>query len=121
MIQKPLTMNADNNKMVQPKKKATLKPKPQPVPQNASVIEISPDTVEQQKPESSRKKKPQSSLTSTLTARSKAACGLNYKPKSKNIIDIDADDVNNELAAVEYVEDIYKFYKLVEVNHHLTF
>ncbi|KAJ0953479.1 putative cyclin [Helianthus annuus] len=65
-------------------------------------------------PESSRSrnKKPQSSLTSTLTARSKAACGLNYKPK--NIVDIDAGDVDNELAQGEYVEVIYKFYKLVE-------
>ncbi|XP_071717779.1 G2/mitotic-specific cyclin S13-7-like [Rutidosis leptorrhynchoides] len=113
---KPLTMNADNNKMVQPKKKATAKPKPPPVPQNVEVIEISPDTVEVAKPESSnlRNKKPNSSLTSILTARSKAACGLNYKPKPKNIVDIDADDVDNELAAVEYAEDIYKFYKLVE-------
>ncbi|KAI3682308.1 hypothetical protein L1987_82204 [Smallanthus sonchifolius] len=108
---KPLTTNADNNKIVQPKKKAAVKPKPPPVPHNATVIEISPDTEERQKPKSSNKK-PQSSLTSTLTARSKAACGLKYKPK--NIIDIDAQDVNNELAAVEYVEDIYKFYKLVE-------
>ncbi|KAF5821156.1 putative cyclin domain-containing protein [Helianthus annuus] len=113
---KPLTMNVDNNRVV-PKKKLPVKPKAQPVPDNVTVIEISPDTEERQKPESSqskRNKKPQSSLTSTLTARSKAACGLNYKPKPKNIIDIDAEDVGNELAEVEYVEDIYKFYKLVE-------
>ncbi|MFS7984682.1 putative cyclin [Helianthus anomalus] len=55
----------------------------------------------------SRNKKPQSSLT-----RSKAACALNYKPK--NIVDINVGDVDNELAQVEYVEDIYKFYKLIE-------
>ncbi|KAI7739307.1 hypothetical protein M8C21_026642 [Ambrosia artemisiifolia] len=113
---KPLTMDVDNNRAVA-KKKAAVKPKAQPVPDNATVIEISPDTKERQKPESSlskRNKKPQSSLTSTLTARSKAACGLNYKAKAKNIIDIDAGDVDNELAAVEYVEDIYQFYKLVE-------
>ncbi|XP_076895057.1 G2/mitotic-specific cyclin S13-7-like [Bidens hawaiensis] len=112
---KPLAV-ADNNKAV-PKKRVTVKPKPAPIPQNAAVIDISPDTVEEKpKPESSalRKKKPHSSLTSTLTARSKAACGLDYKPKPKNIVDIDAGDVNNELAEVEYVEDIYKFYKLVE-------
>lgn len=30
-------------------------------------------------------------------------------------MDIDACDVENELAVVEYVEDIYKFYKLAEV------
>ncbi|PWA75772.1 G2/mitotic-specific cyclin-1 [Artemisia annua] len=109
---KPLVVNNNENKLV-PKKKATVKPKPAPVPQNVTVIEISPDTVEKQKPESS-KKKPKASLTSTLTARSKAVCGLNYKPKPKNVVNIDAQDVDNELAEVEYVEDIYKFYKLVE-------
>ncbi|KAJ9544020.1 hypothetical protein OSB04_023727 [Centaurea solstitialis] len=115
---KPMAVNVDNNKVVVPKKKVSVKPKPAPVPQNATVIEISPDTEELKKPGSSsasrNNKKPQSSLTSTLTARSKAACGLSYKPKPANIVDIDAVDVDNELAAVEYVEDIYKFYKLVE-------
>ncbi|KAI3501181.1 hypothetical protein L1887_29043 [Cichorium endivia] len=53
-------------------------------------------------------------LTSTMTARSKAACGLNYKSKPANVVDIDAQDMDNELAEVEYVEDIYKFYKLAE-------
>ncbi|KAL2535239.1 Histidine kinase CKI1 [Forsythia ovata] len=32
----------------------------------------------------------------------------------EQIVDIDAADVNNDLAVVEYVEEIYKFYKLVE-------
>lgn len=45
---------------------------------------------------------------------SKAACGLSHKPKVQ-IVDIDAVDVNNELAVVEYVEDIYNFYKIAEV------
>ncbi|CAI9287583.1 unnamed protein product [Lactuca saligna] len=107
---KPMAVNAA-------KKKATVKPKPPPVPENATVIEISPDTQEERKSgssSSSRNKKPQSSLTSTLTARSKAACGLNYKPKPANVVDIDAQDIDNELAELEYVEDIYKFYKLIE-------
>ncbi|KAM1748222.1 hypothetical protein ACFX12_009237 [Malus domestica] len=61
----------------------------------------------------SRKKAP--TYTSVLTARSKAACGVTDKPKShNNIVDIDANDAGNELAAVEYIEDMYKFYKLVE-------
>lgn len=34
-------------------------------------------------------------------------------------MDIDAADANNELAAVEYVEDMYKFYKLVEVHYYV--
>ncbi|KAL6522338.1 hypothetical protein OROHE_016891 [Orobanche hederae] len=58
-------------------------------------------------------KKPNKTLTSILTARSKAACGALEKPKDL-IDDIDAADVDNELAAVEYVEDIYNFYKLAE-------
>ncbi|TMW94935.1 hypothetical protein EJD97_009583 [Solanum chilense] len=52
-------------------------------------------------------------LTSILTARSKAACGLSNKPRTQ-IVDIDAADIDNHLAGVEYVEDIYKFYKLTE-------
>ncbi|GMH10332.1 hypothetical protein Nepgr_012173 [Nepenthes gracilis] len=62
---------------------------------------------------SSRKKAP--SLTSILTARSQAACGLaTIKPKEHIVTDIDAGDANNELAVVEYVDDIYQFYKLTE-------
>ncbi|KAL8092589.1 hypothetical protein AgCh_034739 [Apium graveolens] len=38
---------------------------------------------------------------------------LTKKPKVQ-IVDIDAADANNELATVEYMEDMYKFYKLVE-------
>nr|AFK34233.1 unknown [Lotus japonicus] len=91
-------------------KRVTGKPKPV-----VEVIEISPD--EQIKKEKSVQKKKEDSkkktLTSVLTARSKAACGLTNKPKEE-IVDIDASDVDNELAAVEYIEDIYKFYKMVE-------
>jgi G2/mitotic-specific cyclin-B, other len=39
---------------------------------------------------------------------------LSKKPKEQ-VVGIDAADVDNELAVVEYVEDIYKFYKLAEV------
>lgn len=44
-----------------------------------------------------------------------AACGIERKPKEV-IVDIDSADTENDLAAVEYVEDIYKFYKSVEVS-----
>ncbi|KAF5936542.1 hypothetical protein HYC85_024048 [Camellia sinensis] len=64
--------------------------------------------------EGSSRKKSQT-LTSVLTARSKAACDLTDKPKPKEqIVDINAVDIDNKLAVVEYVEDIYKFYKQVE-------
>ncbi|KAK6942142.1 Cyclin, C-terminal domain [Dillenia turbinata] len=92
--------------------------KPKPNPEN--VIEISSDIEkkdvkkETNKPSrSSSSKKNVHSLTSVLTARSKAACGLTNRPKEQ-IIDIDAADADNELAVVEYVEDMYIFYKLAE-------
>ncbi|PHT77497.1 G2/mitotic-specific cyclin S13-6 [Capsicum annuum] len=44
----------------------------------------------------------------------KDACGLSKKSKEQ-IVDIDAADVNYELAVFEYVEDIFSFYKLAEV------
>ncbi|PHT44113.1 Cyclin-B1-1 [Capsicum baccatum] len=43
----------------------------------------------------------------------KVACGLSKKSKEQ-IVDMDAADVNYELAILEYVEDIYSFYKLAE-------
>nr|GMD83152.1 Ribonucleoside-diphosphate reductase large subunit [Ipomoea batatas] len=52
--------------------------------------------------------------TASLTARNKAACGLNIKLPKEKIEDIDAGDVYNELAVVEYAEDIYKFYTEAE-------
>ncbi|KAK1378362.1 hypothetical protein POM88_025106 [Heracleum sosnowskyi] len=68
--------------------------------------------------EASSSKKKGQTLTSTLTARSKAVCGLSNKPKVQ-IVDIDAADATNELAAVEYVEDMYKFYKEAESESHV--
>lgn len=105
-------------------KKVTVKPKAQAQaqqPQPQEVIELSPDT-EKEKVAANKKKKEgevsakkkSQTLTSVLTARSKAACGLAQKPKEQ-IVDIDAKDAKNDLAGIEYVEDIYKFYKLVEV------
>lgn len=111
-------------------KKVTVKPKEpkaqvqaqaQTQAQAQEVIDVSPDTEKEKLAAKKNKKEGQVSakkksqtLTSVLTARSKAACGLAQKPKEE-IVDIDAKDANNDLAGVEYVEDIYKFYKLVEV------
>ncbi|KAB2615284.1 G2/mitotic-specific cyclin S13-7 [Pyrus ussuriensis x Pyrus communis] len=51
-------------------------------------------------------------FTSTLSARSKAAAsGLTSKLKDLKL-DIDTADADNELAVVEYLDDIYQFYKL---------
>ncbi|KAF5182482.1 G2/mitotic-specific cyclin-1 [Thalictrum thalictroides] len=94
-------------------RKVTVKPKPE------VVIEISPETkadksdIRRQARESSSRKKNVHTTTYILTARSKLACGITNKPKDI-VMDIDAADANNQLAAVEYVEDIYKYYKLTE-------
>ncbi|KAK4380349.1 hypothetical protein RND71_002211 [Anisodus tanguticus] len=95
---------------------------------NETVIVISPDkevkTIEESPLSRRKTKKTGKTLTSTLTARSKAACGLSNRPKNE-IDDIDAADADNHLAAVEYVEDIYNFYKLTEdegrVNDYMEF
>nr|GLL47481.1 bidirectional sugar transporter SWEET1-like [Ipomoea trifida] len=90
--------------------RATMKPiKPE------AVIVISHDTEEEVKEKNSLRRKAaaedssRKTYTATLTARSKAACGLNIKLPKEKIEDIDAGDVYNELAVVEYAEDIYKF------------
>ncbi|CAA2969348.1 G2 mitotic-specific cyclin S13-7-like [Olea europaea subsp. europaea] len=83
-------------------------------PKKEAVIVISPDEDEKsQRTARKSSKKTGKTLTGTLTARSKAACGITKKPKDP-IANIDAEDVDNELAAVEYVEDIYEFYKVAE-------
>ncbi|KAK1402863.1 Cyclin N-terminal domain-containing protein [Heracleum sosnowskyi] len=66
----------------------------------------------QSRPGSLNKK--ERAFTSILSARSKVACGLINKPQNEIIENIDASDVDDELAAVEYVDDIYKYYKLTE-------
>ncbi|KAJ4914136.1 Cyclin-B1-1 [Raphanus sativus] len=91
-------------------------------PKDVEVIEISSDSdeerglvaVQEKKAAAAApKKKTAVSYTSVLTARSKAASGLEKRQKEK-IVDIDSADAENDLAAVEYVEDIYSFYKSVE-------
>ncbi|GJV33085.1 G2/mitotic-specific cyclin S13-7-like protein [Tanacetum coccineum] len=58
-------------------------------------------------------KKASKSLSSVLSARSKVASGIDTtKPKDPVIININEFDTNNKLAEVEYVEDIYMYYKL---------
>ncbi|GAA0153501.1 kinase activator [Lithospermum erythrorhizon] len=103
-----------------PAQKNTLK---QAQPEEA--IEISPDTEEKEIEKNrtnknrcgvvSARKKQAPTLTATLISRSKADFGLSNKLKEQ-IVDIDPADVNNELAVVEYIDDMYKFYKLAETE-----
>ncbi|KAG8078226.1 hypothetical protein GUJ93_ZPchr0007g3993 [Zizania palustris] len=100
-------------------RKAPVKPAPPP-PEH--VIEISSDSDESMKQQSEgsassvrkcSRRKVINTLTSVLTARSKVACGITDKPRQV-IEDIDKLDGDNELAVVDYIEDIYKFYKVAE-------
>ncbi|CAN1250024.1 CYCB1-4, partial [Linum perenne] len=61
------------------------------------------------------RKKGVKTVTAILTARSKAACGLKNRPRDL-VVDIDIADVNNHLAVVDYVDDLYNYYKLAEVD-----
>ncbi|CAN0905198.1 CYCB1-4 [Linum grandiflorum] len=62
-----------------------------------------------------QRKKGVKTVTAILTARSKAACGLKNRPRDV-VVDIDIADVDNHLAVVEYVDDLYNYYKLAEVD-----
>nr|BCD41002.1 cyclin B1 [Monophyllaea glabra] len=83
-----------------------------PCQKKPEVIVISPGTEQKlgkecaEEKERSSSRKQAATLTSILTARSQAAC--------EKVIDIDAADKNNDLAVVEYVEEMYSFYKSVE-------
>lgn len=46
---------------------------------------------------------------------SQAVCGVMPK-KIEELPNIDANDVGNQLAVVEYIEDIYSFYLKTEVH-----
>ncbi|KAI4305888.1 hypothetical protein L6164_029220 [Bauhinia variegata] len=104
-------------KVVAAEKVAAEKP-----PEHEIIIISSDDESEEEKAKehaSERKTRERSSrknvktLSSILTARSKVACGLTNKPRDL-VVDIDEADIENELAAIEYIDDIYKFYKLTE-------
>ncbi|PHT45121.1 G2/mitotic-specific cyclin S13-6 [Capsicum baccatum] len=116
--------------------KAIIKPRPE------EIIAIIPDTREKLMEENMKRKKQavediskkKSTLQLSLLEASytsieiydvfvnfiKATCGLSKNPK-KLIMDIDAADVNNELAVLEYVEDTYSFYKLDEMENMVYF
>uniref|UniRef100_A0A0D9UZR6 Cyclin N-terminal domain-containing protein n=1 Tax=Leersia perrieri TaxID=77586 RepID=A0A0D9UZR6_9ORYZ len=82
------------------------------------VIVISSDSEKQKKNQvqraASRRRAPIHTLTSILTKCSRASDGVITSPKKAPVYDIDASDVHNELAVVDYVEDIYRFYKRTE-------
>ncbi|KAF3959638.1 hypothetical protein CMV_015572, partial [Castanea mollissima] len=98
-------------KLAEAQKKAIDKPEPE------TIVVISSEE-EKVKSVSGRKSRERSSrkeikmLTAILTARSKVACGVTNK--QDQIVNIDMGDENDDLVVAEYVDDIYKFYKLTE-------
>ncbi|AED90976.1 unnamed protein product [Arabidopsis thaliana] len=96
--------NPEAQRAVQ-KKNLVVKQQTKPV----EVIETKKEVTKKEVAMSPKNKKV--TYSSVLSARSKAACGIVNKPK---IIDIDESDKDNHLAAVEYVDDMYSFYKEVE-------
>ncbi|KAF9665753.1 hypothetical protein SADUNF_Sadunf16G0156600 [Salix dunnii] len=56
-------------------------------------------------------------ISSDETEKSKpVSIGAAFGKPEDTVVDIDAADVTNELAVVEYVDDMYEFYKLTEVD-----
>ncbi|CAI9099593.1 OLC1v1036441C1 [Oldenlandia corymbosa var. corymbosa] len=112
-VENERVFGAKAKKPVQRRPVVKNKPKPE------AVIDISSDSeqvkvVDKREKRTNGGKKAAPTLSSTLSARSKAACGLNKKTKDVTVVDIDAADVNNELAVTEYLDDLYKFYKIAE-------
>ncbi|KAL0712034.1 hypothetical protein Bca4012_019012 [Brassica carinata] len=96
------------------KKVAVPKPKKRAEkPKDVKVMEINSESDEEHGLVVVQEKKTVVSYTSVLTARSKAACCFEKKQKEE-IVDIDSADAKIDLAAVEYVEDIYSLYKYAE-------
>ncbi|KAG8085984.1 hypothetical protein GUJ93_ZPchr0010g9540 [Zizania palustris] len=92
-----------------------------PCPENAIKVSTGTGAGENKKPSEGTgssahkysRKKVVNTLTSVLTARSKHACGLTERPKEL-VEDIDKLDGDNELAVVDYIEDLYKFYRTAQ-------
>ncbi|CAM6036102.1 unnamed protein product [Sphagnum compactum] len=66
------------------------------------------------------KKEKEQTLTALLTARSEAAIGgLDAEMQEAEVpteVNIDQHDIGNQLAVVDYIEDIYTFYRKTEVQ-----
>ncbi|XP_010491161.1 PREDICTED: cyclin-B1-2 [Camelina sativa] len=77
----------------------------------AEVVESKKEVTKKKEAAALSPKNKKVTYSSVLSARSKAACGIANKPK---ILDIDESDKDNHLAAVEYVDDMYSYYKEVE-------
>ncbi|CAM0880998.1 unnamed protein product [Alopecurus aequalis] len=82
------------------------------------IIVISSDSENEKKNQAKRaasRRAPIKTLTKILNKCSRASDGVISSPKkAPAAYNIDASDAHNELAVVDYVEDIYRFYKSTE-------
>ncbi|KAG8375237.1 hypothetical protein BUALT_Bualt10G0079400 [Buddleja alternifolia] len=85
-------------------------------PETNEVLDKEKPVSDKEKPKEESSKKKGLALSSTPTVKSKAACGLSNKLKAAHIVDIDAVDVDNDLAVLECIEEIYKFCKSIEFD-----
>ncbi|KAM0869469.1 hypothetical protein ACQ4PT_040651 [Festuca glaucescens] len=115
-----------NKNATAPVPPAALKPvarkvlKPAPRPEQAAAKAINTGSDENRKPPEGAaaglvlpRKKLVDTLSLVLSHRSKEACGLNRRPKDV-VEDIDKLDGDNELAVVDYIDDIYSYYKTAQ-------
>lgn len=103
--------------------KRVVVPKPMIIAEKSKDVEFIEISVEsdeehgsvavQEKKSIAAKKKTAAFCTSVLTARSKTAYCFEKKQK-EDVVDIDSAGAKDDHAAVEYMENIYSFYKSVE-------
>lgn len=112
---KPEEKNTEKDKIVaatDPDENAAASKLEEKIAVTAPVIDVERHQASSSHRRPSRKKV--NAYSSVLTARSKIACGISCKPKDL-VDEIDVADTCDQLAVVDYVEDIYKFYKSNEV------
>ncbi|XVF69692.1 hypothetical protein PTKIN_Ptkin11bG0102400 [Pterospermum kingtungense] len=109
-----IDISSDDEEEIVKKKQTSDEPKPLSPIQINSNDESSVNPVTEGSSNKRTVRNSVKTLTSILTARSKAACGVIEKESEDEVLNIDAADVNDELAVVEYVDDLYKFYKSTE-------
>lgn len=106
--QKPVVAIADGDVIEKDRANNVAKPRATLNPNTQLVIEISPDTGKKFK-------------STSVEGRNKGKGSSRRRVQTLTSIlthDIDGADINDQLAVVDYIDDIYKFYKLAEVCFH---
>lgn len=105
--QKPVVAIADGD-VIEKDRANVVKPRATLNPNTKIIIEISPDTGKKFK-------------STSIEGRKKGKGSSRRRVRTQTSIlthDIDGADIKDQLAVVDYIDDIYKFYKLAEVCFH---